>query len=108
MSVKPGQAQLTAYVVPNLGGLRLQNLMAAHLNRLYGELLASGRQAGKGGLSPTSVRNVHRVIHRALRDALRWDRVTKNVAAASVGGAHWTRATRPAPLSRSVSVRHAA
>jgi hypothetical protein len=25
-----------------------------------------------------------------------------------VGGAHWTRATRPAPLAKSVSVRHAA
>jgi len=85
VSLKPSTAKLyetllSAYVVPELGTVKLQQLTPARLNRFYGTLLASGRRAGAGGLSPTSVRGVHRVLHRALRDALRWDRVTKNAA----------------------------
>ncbi len=70
-----------AYVVPSLGQVKLQRLTASDLNRFYAEMLEDGKRRGDGGLSPTSVRNVHRVIHRALRDAVRWDRVAKNVAA---------------------------
>ena len=70
-----------AYVVPSLGQVKLQRLTASDLNRFYAEMLEDGKRRGDGGLSPASVRNVHRVIHRALRDAVRWDRVAKNVAA---------------------------
>ena len=40
------------------------------------------RVAGKVDrpLSPKAVRNVHGVVHRSLRDAVRWDLVARNVA----------------------------
>lgn len=84
-TLKPSTAALYgvlvgAYVKPRLGAVPLQKLSAAHLNRFYAGLLADGRRDGRGGLSPTSVRNIHRVIHRALRDAVRWDLIARNPA----------------------------
>lgn len=57
--------------MPKIGGLRLEELNAAHLNRLYGELLSQGRFRGEGGSSPTSVRRVHAILRKALADAVR-------------------------------------
>ncbi len=95
-TLKPSTAKLyetllDAYVMPRLGSTRLQALTPARLNAFYAELLVSGRAHGEGGLSATSVRNVHRVIHRAMRDAVRWDRLSKNPAEF----ADPPRATRP-------------
>ncbi|MGO8684266.1 MAG: tyrosine-type recombinase/integrase [Thermoleophilia bacterium] len=50
---------------------------------LYAYLLAEGRVRGQSGLSPSSVRRVHAALHRALRDAVRWGRLTANPAAAA-------------------------
>jgi integrase len=54
------------------------------LNALYAALLDSGRrnQAG-GGLSPRSVRYVHTIVHRMLKDAVRWGRLSRNAADAA-------------------------
>jgi integrase len=68
-----------AYVVPRIGDVKLQRLTPARLNVFYAGLLDDGAKRG-GGLSPTSTRNVHRVLHRALADAVRWDRLPKNPA----------------------------
>jgi integrase len=71
-------------ILPRIGGIRLQALSASDLNRLYADLLESGKKNGRrGGLSPRSVRYVHVILRRALRDALRWDKVTRNVADAA-------------------------
>ncbi len=71
---------LTAHVVPRIGGIELQELNAAHLNRLYADLLRGGRVDGAGGLSPTSVVRIHAMLRKALNDAVRWGRVQRNVA----------------------------
>jgi predicted Zn-dependent protease len=57
---------------------------AGTLNTLYAALLADGRKdhAG-GGLSPRSVRYIHTIIHRALKDAVRWGRLARNPADAA-------------------------
>ncbi len=68
------------YLVPTIGGERLQNLTASRLNALYSSLLKEGRMDGKGGLSPRTVRYVHTILHRALKDGVRWNRLTRNVA----------------------------
>jgi integrase len=70
-----------AYAVPAIGGVELQRLTPTHLNTMYRELLANGRRHREGGLSPKTVRNVHVMLHRALRDAVRWGFVVRNVAA---------------------------
>lgn len=67
------------YVSPRIGHVRLQELSSAALNVLYAELLASGRK-NDGGLSPRTVRYAHTIIRKALSDAVRWNRVPRNVA----------------------------
>ncbi len=60
--------------------MELQQLNAAHLNRLYAELLQSGRVRTEGGLSPTSVRRIHAMLRKALKDAIRWGLAERNAA----------------------------
>jgi integrase len=59
--------------VPHIGKVRLTKLGARHLDQLYGGLV-------RAGLSPTTVLQLHRVLHHALRDAIRWNLITRNVA----------------------------
>jgi integrase len=85
-TVQPSTCALYRQVVknhlePGLGSVPLQRLTAPALNSFYATLLASGRRDGTGGLSTRSTRIVHAVLHRALRDALRWRLVSHNVAA---------------------------
>ena len=69
------------YLIPNIGGIRLQALTPGHLNQLYRDLLASGRTEREGGLSARTVRYCHTVLRRALEDGVRWGQLTRNVAA---------------------------
>lgn len=59
-------------VTDRIGSTRLQQLTAPALNRLYGELGES--------LSPRTVRYVHTVLRHALADAVKWNRLVRNVA----------------------------
>jgi len=71
------------HIVPELGLLKLQKLTAARINAFYAKLLKEGRCRGSGGLSPASVCRVHAALHRALRDAVRWERLTTSPADAA-------------------------
>lgn len=68
------------HVVPRLGLTPLQKLRPAHLNKMYAELLEEGRVDRNGGLAPKTVNYVHVILHRALRDAVRWNLLQRNVA----------------------------
>jgi hypothetical protein len=46
-------------------------------------------------LSPTSVRYVHTIIHRALKDAVKWGRLSRNQP---------TRQTRPGPTRQPAGI----
>jgi integrase len=61
------------HVTPQIGATRLAKLAPLDLQRLYADRLAAG-------LSPTTVHHLHQVIHRALKQALRWGMVERNVA----------------------------
>jgi integrase len=85
-SVRPSTwaayAALTrTHIIPALGTIRLQQLTAAQLNRLYADLLEKGRRDGQGGLSPRTVAYVHATVRKALAEAVRWQLLTRNVAA---------------------------
>jgi integrase len=71
---------VASHILPRLGRTRLQKLSGSALNAFYAELTTSGGVARKGGLSPATVRRVHAVLHRALRDAVRWERLSRNPA----------------------------
>ena len=79
-SVKPITHQsyemlVDKHVVPALGNIRLSKLTPAHLQGFY-------RSKLDAGLSPRTVQYLHVVLHRALKQALRWALVTRNVAEA--------------------------
>jgi integrase len=66
------------HVCPHLGSVPLQKLSGSQINALYAQLALSGKKDGKTGLSPLTIRHVHAVLHRALKDAVRWERLTRN------------------------------
>ena len=68
------------HILPRLGQVKLQRLDGATLNALYAHLLKAGGVRREGGLAPRSVQLVHRTLHRALRDAVRWGYLSHNVA----------------------------
>ena len=70
---------IEVYVLPRLGRVPLRRLTTTHLERLYVELLSSGRVDG-GGLAPKTVLNVHQILRKALTDAMRKGLVSRNVA----------------------------
>lgn len=71
---------LRLHVVPYVGGVRLQDLGAVDLDRLYRKLLTSGRRKGTGGLSNRTVRYVHTVLSAALSDAVAKGLLARNPA----------------------------
>ena len=70
------------HIVPALGHLPLQRLTPAQLTAFYRGLLERP-SARQWWLRPQTVRNIHGALHAALRDAVRWGYVTRNVAAAA-------------------------
>jgi integrase len=84
-SLKPSTLRLyrtlaDAYIVPTIGDVPLRKLSPGHLNRLYGELLEAGKRDASP-LGAETTRKVHRLLHRVLKDAVKWNRVARNVAA---------------------------
>jgi integrase len=74
---------MRAHVIPRIGALELRAVDAPTLNGLYADLLVNGRLAGKkkgSGLSTRTVNAVHKILHRALSDAVRWGKLSRNPA----------------------------
>ena len=72
------------HVVPHLGELRLRELAPEHVRGWQSTLLAKPRRFRDGMLSPTTVRYCHRLLRRALQDALRWGLIDRNACDAVV------------------------
>ena len=71
------------HVLPALGAVQLARLTPEDLDTLYARLLESGRRNTSGhgpGLSAASVRYVHRILHKALADAVRKGSLVRNPA----------------------------
>jgi integrase len=67
-------------IVPTLGAVFLDKLRPAQISAAYSKALASGRRDGKGGLAPTTVVYMHRLIKQALGQAVKWELLTRNPA----------------------------
>jgi integrase len=63
------------HIAPALGRLKLKALSPAHLQGFYRERLDAG-------LSPRTVQYLHVLLHKALKQALRWGLVPRNVCEA--------------------------
>jgi integrase len=80
------QNTVSAYVLPRLGALRLDQVSGSNLNKLYSDLLTEGRTGAsgtRGGLAPKTVRNIAGLLHKVFNDAIRWGRVAVNPCAAA-------------------------
>jgi integrase len=64
---------VTNHVKPSIGRLKLKNVNALHLQRLYRDRLDQG-------LSGSTVQKIHHVLHKALRQAVSWDLIPRNPA----------------------------
>lgn len=64
---------LDKYIIKELGALKLDSLSPIHLQNLYNKCLNKG-------LSRTTVKYIHRIIHSALNQAIKWQLLSKNVA----------------------------
>jgi integrase len=80
-----------ARIEPALGATKLSKLSAAQLSGFYGRLLDDG-------LAPASVRVVHAIIYKALRQAYRWGMIPTNPA--SVASVPKPRSAEVTPLTR--------
>jgi integrase len=67
-------------IVPALGAVFLDKLRPAQISAAYSKALTSGRRDGKGGLAPTTVVYMHRLIKQALGQAVRWELLARNPA----------------------------
>jgi integrase len=91
------EGHIENHLVPVLGRIPLQQLTATQINAFYAKLLVENKKsrAGKvvegGGeneekktpLAPATVRRIHATLHRALRDAVRWNLINRNPADAA-------------------------
>ena len=71
------------YTIPCIGSIKLTKLTAHDLQKLYKELMESGRtnrKSGHGspGLSSTTVRNLHLMLHNALNRAVKERLILRN------------------------------
>jgi integrase len=61
------------YVVPAIGRVKLKGLSSMQIQGMYRAMLDRG-------LSPRTVQYTHAVLHRALRQAVRWGLIPRNVS----------------------------
>lgn len=66
---------LRDHLIPQLGPVKLAELKPQHLQRLYSNLLKQDKP-----LSKRSVHHLHGIIRQALKRAVKWDLVGRNVA----------------------------
>lgn len=75
------ESVIRVHVTPAIGHIPLAKLKPVHLQQLYAARLADGRADGRpGGLSATTVRYIHAVIKEALKHAVKWGLLARNVA----------------------------
>jgi integrase len=77
------ELHMRVYVVPRIGGLTLEELSGDDLTFLHDHLAVRGRTRAPHpefgqGLSPTTVRRIHTMLHKAFADAIRWGLLERN------------------------------
>lgn len=69
------------HIIPELGAIPLAKLKPLQIQKFLAGKLRSGRaDKGTGGLSPNTVKYFHKIIRKALDQAVKWELVQRNVA----------------------------
>ena len=77
------QLMVEQYTIPRIGSIKLTKLTAHDLQKLYKDLMENGRIArksghGNPGLSSTTVRSLHLMLHSALERAVKERLILRN------------------------------
>ena len=64
------------HIIPNIGAVELQKLDGPQIDIFYATLGNSGRRDGNGGLSPQTVRHIHRLLSLILASAVKAKKLT--------------------------------
>jgi integrase len=70
--------KLINYIVAELGNVWLEKLAPEQVRRFYTKM-GKKKEVGGNGLSSKTVHEIHGVLHLALKNAVRWSYVSKNV-----------------------------
>lgn len=70
-------------VGPLIGEVALAKLKTDRIDAAFSKALTEGRRRAGGGLAPRTVHHMHRVLIKALNQAVTWDRLAKNPATAT-------------------------
>jgi len=71
------------HIKPYIGNVFLKDLKPENLQAMYNDKLSHGRTDDKGGLSTRTVRYMHMIMHEALKQALKNNLVSRNIAEAT-------------------------
>ena len=63
---------------PLLGAVILTKLRPMQISDSYARALSTGRRDGRGGLSPSTVRYMHVILKAAVKQAVRWQMLSRN------------------------------
>jgi len=72
------EGHVERHLIPALGRIPLQQLTGTHINAFYAKLLSENGDGQKRQISPSTVRRIHATLHRALADAVRWNKLGRN------------------------------
>jgi len=79
-TVRAYRTAIERHINPRIGALRLDALRPLHVQEMYQDLLENGREKGPGTrLSPKTVQLTHTVLRSALKQAVKWELVRRNV-----------------------------
>ena len=73
------RGNINRYILPKIGGIPLEKLTAHQVQEMESDLLREGGR-DKRPLSPSTVLQVHRILSKALTDAVRLGQLRQNVA----------------------------
>ena len=69
---------VTGHIIPELGQIKLSELKPTHIQHYQSEKLKNGRKRGEGGLSNTTVQKHHRILSKALKQAVMLQLIKSN------------------------------
>lgn len=78
------KAIVKGHLNPSIGHLQLAKLRPLHIQSMLSKMEKSGRKNGPGGLSKRTVLHHYRVLHTAMKQAVRWQILPYNPAAGAV------------------------
>jgi site-specific recombinase XerD len=69
------------HIIPALGKHELSKLKPLQIQSYYSKALQSGRRDGSGGLASQTVLHHHRLLRKAMQDAVKWELISRNPVA---------------------------